>query len=159
MKIIAFTGLAQSGKTTAANYIPGAKILSFADPVKQIALTAFNWDGVKDEKGRRLLQVIGTECGRAYDYDIWVKKMKEQIDKYAPIYSIIAIDDCRFDNESQLVRGLGGMVIEILRPGCAPDGHASEAGISPNLIDRQINNDGTLEQFKEKVLAIIAEYV
>ena len=159
MKIIAFTGLAQSGKTTAANVIPGVKILSFADPVKQIALTAFGWDGVKDEKGRRLLQVIGTECGRAYDYDIWVKKMREQIDKYSPIYTVIAIDDCRFDNESALVRELGGLVIEILRPGCAPDGHASEAGISPHLIDKQILNDGTLEQFKEKVRALIADYL
>lgn len=159
MKIIAFTGLAQSGKTTAANVIPGVKILSFADPVKQIALTSFNWDGVKDEKGRRLLQVIGTECGRAYDYDIWVKKMREQIQIYAPIYNIIAIDDCRFNNESELVRELGGIVIEIIRPGCAPDGHASEAGISPQLIDKQIMNDGTLELFKEKVRTLISEYI
>jgi len=159
MKIIAFTGLAQSGKTTAANVIPGVKILSFADPVKQIALTSFNWDGVKDEKGRRLLQVIGTECGRAYDYHIWVKKMREQIAIYAPIYKTIAIDDCRFNNESELVRELGGIVIEIIRPGCAPDGHASEAGISSQLIDKQIMNNGTLEQFKEKVRALISEYI
>jgi hypothetical protein len=159
MKIIAFTGLAQSGKTTAANVIPGVKILSFADPVKQIALSCFNWDGVKDEKGRKLLQVIGTECGRAYDYDIWVKKMKEQIAIYAPIYKNIAIDDCRFDNESELVRGLGGIVIEIIRPGCIPDGHASEAGISHHMIDKQIMNNGTLEQFKEKVRTLVSDYI
>jgi hypothetical protein len=159
MKIIAFTGYAKSGKTTAANYIPGAKILSFADPVKQIALTAFNWDGVKDEKGRRLLQVIGTECGRAYDYDIWVKKMRELIKKVAPIYEIIAIDDCRFDNEAELVREFGGMVIEIHRTGCAPDGHASEQGVSQNLIDKHIVNDGTFDQLKENVLNLIAEFV
>jgi hypothetical protein len=159
MKIIAFAGLAQSGKTTAANFIPGVKILSFADPVKQIALSSFNWDGIKDEKGRRLLQVIGTECGRAYDNDIWIKKMREQIKIYAPLYELIAIDDCRFDNEPELVKELGGIVIEILRPGCVPDGHASEQGISPHLIDKQIMNDGTLEQLKENVLSIIAEYV
>ena len=159
MKIIAFTGLAQSGKTTAANFIPGVKILSFADPVKQIALTSFNWDGVKDEKGRRLLQVIGTECGRAYDYDIWVKKMREQIAIYAPLYNVIAIDDCRFNNESELVRELGGIVIEIIRPGCAPDGHASEQGISPDLIDKHIMNNGTLEHLKENVLKLINGYI
>ncbi|MDR3610817.1 MAG: hypothetical protein P4L27_09660 [Ignavibacteriaceae bacterium] len=159
MKIIAFTGLAQSGKTTAANYIHGAKILSFADPVKQIALSCFNWDGVKDEKGRRLLQVIGTECGRAYDYDIWVKKMRELINKIAPLYDIIAIDDCRFDNESKLVRELGGIVIEIIRPGCTPDGHASEQGISQDLIDNHIFNNGTLDQLKESVLNIVAGYL
>ena len=159
MKIIAFTGLAQSGKTTAANYIQGAKILSFADPVKQIVLTAFNWDGVKDEKGRRLLQVIGTECARAYDYDIWVKKMRELLKKESPLHDILAIDDCRFDNEAQLVRELGGIVIEINRPGCAPDGHASEQGVSQNLIDKHILNNGTLAQLKEAVLDIIAEFV
>ena len=159
MKLIAFTGLAQTGKTTAANFIPGAKILSFADPVKQIALSSFGWDGVKDDKGRRLLQVIGTECGREYDKDIWIKKMREQIAIYVPKFDIIAIDDCRFDNEPQLVKDLGGIVIEITRPGCVPDGHASEAGISSNLIDYHIFNNGTLEQLKEKVLSIIAEYI
>jgi hypothetical protein len=159
MKIIAFTGLAQSGKTTAANFIQGAKILSFADPVKQIALSCFNWDGVKDEKGRKLLQVIGTECGRAYDYDIWVKKMRDLINKISPLNEIIAIDDCRFDNESNLVRELGGIVIEIHRPGCAPDGHASEQGISQNLINNHIMNDGTLDQLREAVLNIVAEFV
>jgi hypothetical protein len=159
MKIIAFAGLAQSGKTTAANFIPGVKILSFADPVKQIALSSFNWDGVKDEKGRRLLQVIGTECGRAYDNDIWIKKMRDQIKIYTPLYNVIAIDDCRFDNESELVKELGGIVIEILRPGCVPDGHASEQGISPYLIYKQIMNDGTIEQLKEKVLSLVAEYI
>ena len=159
MKLIAFTGLAQTGKTTAANFIPGAKILSFADPVKQIALSSFNWDGVKDEKGRRLLLVIGTECGRAYDNDIWINKMREQIKIYAPLFNVIAIDDCRFDNEPELVKELGGIVIEILRPGCVPDGHASEQGISPYLIDRQILNDGTIEQLKEKVLSLVSEYI
>jgi len=159
MKIIAFAGLAQSGKTTAANFIPGVKILSFADPVKQIALSSFNWDGVKDEKGRRLLQVIGTECGRAYDNDIWINKMREQIKICEPLYNVIAIDDCRFDNEPELVKELGGIVIEILRPGCVPDGHASEQGISPYLIDKQIMNDGTIEQLKEKVLSLVSEYI
>lgn len=159
MKIIAFAGLAQSGKTTAANFIPGVKILSFADPVKQIALSSFNWDGIKDEKGRRLLQVIGTECGRAYDNDIWINKMREQIKIYTPLYNVIAIDDCRFDNEPELVKELGGIVIEILRPGCVPDGHASEQGISPHLIDYHIMNDSTLEQLKNNVLSIIAEYI
>jgi hypothetical protein len=157
MKIIAFTGLAKSGKTTAANYIPGVKILSFADPVKQIALKSFNWDGVKDEKGRRLLQVIGTECGRAYDNDIWVKKMRELLDKNTGHKGIIAIDDCRFDNEAVLVRELKGIVIEIHRPGCAPDGHASEQGVSQHLVDKHIMNDGTLDDLKNNVLSIIAE--
>ncbi|MDR3668744.1 MAG: hypothetical protein P4L35_18035 [Ignavibacteriaceae bacterium] len=159
MKIIAFTGLAQSGKTTAANFISGVKILSFADPVKQIALSSFNWDGVKDEKGRRLLQVIGTECGRAYDYDIWVKKMREQIEIYAPLYKVLAIDDCRFNNESELVKELGGIVIEINRPGCVPDGHASEQGISPHLIDMHILNDGTIKQLKNNVLKLIHGFI
>jgi hypothetical protein len=85
--------------------------------------------------------------------------MREQIKIYAPLYDIIAIDDCRFDNESELVKELGGIVIEIIRPGCVPDGHASEQGISPHLIDKRIMNDGTLEQLKENVLNLISEYV
>ena len=65
-------GPAGSGKTTMAKGLIGAllnhddathTILPFAKPVKDVARN-MGWNGEKDEKGRRLLQLLGTECGR-----------------------------------------------------------------------------------------------
>jgi len=57
------------------------KVLHFAEPVKEIAKTCFGWDGKKDERGRRLLQLIGTEVGRGYNPDIWVDKARNRLQR------------------------------------------------------------------------------
>lgn len=75
--IIGFTGNMQAGKTTCAEYT-GFPIYSFASPVKAIA-TIMGWDGNKDEKGRKLLQSLGTETGRAYDELMWLKLMQKSL--------------------------------------------------------------------------------
>ena len=69
-KIVLFSGKAGTGKTTASNYLlylaeKNGYLLHFATMVKDIAKRYFWWDGVKDEKGRRLLQEIG-RTGRNY---------------------------------------------------------------------------------------------
>jgi hypothetical protein len=73
---------------------------ALATPIKNIALS-MGWDGKKDEKGRKLLQVLGTEGGRAYNENCWVSLL---IDKYIPNqpkypFDVIIIDDWRFPNE------------------------------------------------------------
>ena len=79
--IIGITGLAQSGKDTVADILQsryGFYKMGMADPIYKIAYEHFNWDGKKDDNGRKLLQDIGT-AGRSYDKDIWVRKMSEQL--------------------------------------------------------------------------------
>ena len=69
MRIIAISGHAQNGKDTTANIIKkhleerGDKVLivHYADLLKFICTKYFDWDGQKDEKGRHLLQYIGTD--------------------------------------------------------------------------------------------------
>jgi len=107
MKIVLISGYIGSGKTTFANYLKDylnkkgcyTEKLAFADKVKQIAKEDFLWDGKKDKKGRRLLQVIGTEAGREYDPDIWVKYMLKAIRDLPIDPSVVVIDDWRFPNE------------------------------------------------------------
>jgi len=163
MKIIAFTGKFQSGKTTCANLIQNSVKLSFAKPIKDIAKIYFGWNGDKDDKGRRLLQVIGTNAGREYNSNIWVEKMHEQLlhektfeeSKNKDVDTIIIIDDLRFNNEAEFIIKWKGIIINITRPGYDGDAHVSEIGILDEYVDYTINNDGTIEELKNKLLEII----
>lgn len=106
---VLISGKAGVGKTTLGEYltkklssIKGITVLhtAFAYPLKRIATSVFGWDGNKDSKGRRLLQVIGTEAGREYNENIWVKKTLD----FALTSSIfppnfVIIDDWRYPNE------------------------------------------------------------
>ena len=167
MKIIAFTGKYQSGKTTIANFIinyyTNVIKLSFAEPVKKIATEQFGWNGEKDTKGRKLLQLIGTDVGREYNPNIWVEKM--EINLKNEIYleecknqdydTIVVIDDARFDNEAELIKKWNSIIIEIIRPGYNGDNHKSEQGINKKYIDYTIDNAGSLDELKNKIITII----
>ena len=155
MNLIALTGSAGSGKTTASQLLIdsfGYKRMSFADPLKQIAKESFGWDGQKDYRGRRLLQVLGTDAGRAYNPEIWIDKMRSLILSYDMeqgrymAYTNIVIDDIRFNNEANLVHEFGGKVILLEGASYYTDpshellaSHPSEQDISRDHVDFFIN--------------------
>ena len=151
------TGLAGSGKTTFAKYIidqtKTGTIIPFAAKVKEFA-KLLGWDGEKDAKGRRLLQLIGTECGReCIDPDLWVmawhESVKYNVIRQTPI--IFIADDIRFDNEAEAILALGGTVIKITgRNSGVGTEHASESGISDNLIHRRINNTHSISELRKE---------
>lgn len=99
--VFAFSGRAGSGKTTSALHLmtlfPGFDVQKFmmAWKIKNIA-TQMGWNGDKDNKGRKLLQVIG-RYGREYDIDTWVNQVITEIQRSKP--DIAVIDDLRFPNE------------------------------------------------------------
>lgn len=148
--VVGFMGRMGSGKTTAARYLEsryGFKRMSFSTPVKKIAMEYFGWDGAKDERGRRLLQVLGTEAGRAYDPDIWIKYASEELDR-TPNTVSVAFDDVRFENEARWIRALGGYIIRIYRPSAPVSDHPSEAlEIPDDLVFSEIVNDGGFRDF------------
>ena len=123
-RLLGICGYARVGKTTTAvevlNLIGASnrgEVLPFAAPVKDIAFQ-MGWDGQKDERGRRLLQMIGTEIGRAYDPDIWVDKWTAKVlARWLDHVPLIIADDVRFQNEVDRIRKLGGKVIRLKCPG------------------------------------------
>lgn len=103
--VILISGKAGVGKTTFANFVVkelNEKNLpiyvskgSFARGVKIAACTGFNWDNIKNRKGRRLLQQIGA-IGREYNENLWVESLLNSL-TITP--NILIIDDWRFPNE------------------------------------------------------------
>lgn len=155
-RLIGFSGYAQVGKTTAAGFVaerlPDVQIIPFAGKLKQIARD-MGWDGEKDEKGRRLLQVLGTECGRdCIADDIWVRHWLTAAQ--VRMGCTVIADDVRFQNEVDCIRDHGGMVIRITRPGHGPSDHASEQADFP--CDFTINNNGTEAELRDKIHALLS---
>ena len=85
MKLILISAKLQHGKDTTAELLKveleknGNKVLicHYADLLKYICKTFFNWDGKKDDKGRTILQYVGTDIIRHQCEDYWVKFMME----------------------------------------------------------------------------------
>jgi hypothetical protein len=76
-------------------------------------------------------------------------------------------DDVRFDTEVAAVQQMGGLVIQIVRPGVvsiAGAKHASEVSVSGDHVDMTIVNDGPvskmtnrMDQILEHAFGLVAE--
>ncbi len=104
------------GKTTFANYLKDklnkegvyTVIIPFAEKLKETAYF-MGWDGKKDERGRKLLQQLGTEVGRNYDPYLWAKWVYTKIKKDVEMGispTVVIIDDWRFKNEAEYFESL-----------------------------------------------------
>lgn len=156
--VIAFSGLAGSGKSTAANHLVTARGFArvrFAGPLKAmmaaLGLTHAQIDGDKKESPcellggktpRHAMQTLGTEWGRdLIASDLWIRAWQAAVDRL-PADQPVVVDDCRFPNEAEAVRAAGGVIVRIIRPGAgsAAAGHASEGQALP--FAATIANDG-----------------
>lgn len=178
VKLVAFTGRMSSGKSTAVNFfnkkltekLIDSTLTKFAQPLYDIQEYIYKriesvyqrpQDFVKD---RKLLQWIGTDWGReTVNENIWVDIWKKEVELFIASNVIVLCDDCRFDNEAQAIKSLGGIIIHIIRPGTDLDGkktvkeHSSENGISDEYIDHVIVNSGTEEEYIEKLEMLFNE--
>lgn len=106
-KIICISGKAQNGKDTSATMFKrelenkGKKVLiiHYADLLKFICKTFFNWDGNKDVAGRSLLQRVGTESVRKQRPDYWVDFVNDIVEMFPNEWDYVIIPDTRFPNE------------------------------------------------------------
>jgi len=171
--IIGICGAAGAGKDTAALRLRdhGFFRVAFADPIYGMiaAMTGMTVEELSDrdrkeqeipwlgKSPRQLLQSLGTEWGRQHvSEDVWVRIAL----RTARIARLSVIPDVRFDNEAKAVRAAGGSVWRVVRPGvscldASSARHSSERGISPELIDELILNDGSLESLKGRVDAAL----
>jgi hypothetical protein len=105
-EIFAISGFAQHGKDSTANILGkllggNYLVVHNADYLKYICKQYMGWDGNKDEKGRNLLQKVGTDRIRlGMDKpSFWIEKTCEIIEIFRENYDYFMIPDCRFLNE------------------------------------------------------------
>ncbi len=130
MRIVAFGGLAMSGKSMMATYLGErafkmgyhVKPERFAGPLKDAsALVGFHKGGDTNDLYREFCQFVGSKA-RAENSDWWTDMMATRLDVIAEEENnrlhlenfhetVVIIDDVRFMNEIELVRRYTGTLI------------------------------------------------
>jgi hypothetical protein len=176
-----------SGKSTAIEFLKdfrphktGFANVKFAEPLyhmqemiyRRIAAVHLRpQDFVKD---RKLLQWLGTEWGRGTISDtIWVDLWRAKVAEVTEYWTRngmdtwVTCDDVRFDNEAEAVKALGGYIIKLtssrnlerITTNTGIKAHASEAGISANLVDFEVENSDSVSSFHEKLKNVFEHIV
>jgi hypothetical protein len=154
------------GKSTLANGMAGFgwRCVKFAAPLKAM-LAALMREAGEDEATiadaiegrlkeaplqalagatpRRAMQTLGTEWGRGcIAEDLWVRLFLLRAQRHRAAGAPVVCDDMRFANEAEAIRGAGGLLIRVDRPGVEPaGGHASEGGLAGFDFDLVVRND------------------
>ena len=125
MKVLCISAKARHGKDTAAEIIKeylkerGNRVLitHYADLVKFVCTKFFDWDGQKDEKGRTLLQYVGTDVISSRQPSYWVDFIISILKFFENEWDYVLIPDCRYPIEvSRMAETFDTSVLRIERP-------------------------------------------
>ena len=127
--VVVISGKAGHGKDSLANMLKqkyesqGKRVLitHFADYLKFICREYFGWNGVKDEKGRSLLQYVGTDLIRIKHKmpDFWASTTFRLIEALESEFDVFIIPDTRFKNEIEIFKNSrhSAVAIRVIRGG------------------------------------------
>jgi hypothetical protein len=202
--IIGIVGNIGEGKDTIAEYLVNEhnfKRESFAGTLKDAVAAVFGWDRTllegqtKESREwreqvdqwwadklrmpqltpRLILQLWGTEVGRrSFHDDIWIASLEN---KLRNVGTDVVISDCRFPNEFETIKNLGGIIIRVKR-GPEPEWyqfvngaltgniddilmlkqygiHESEWAWYGLTVDHVLENNDTLDSLYAKVIEIV----
>ncbi|MBB4235013.1 deoxynucleotide monophosphate kinase [Rhizobium esperanzae] len=164
--VVAFTGVAGSGKSTATRHLVeqhGYTLVKFAGPLKDMMRAlGFGEEDIEgnckelsnsllcDKTPRHAMQTLGTEWGRkCIGDDFWINLWRDSAERIVKQGGRVVVDDCRFPNEAQAIRRLGGDIFKIEGRGGIAGGHVSERGCGDQ--DLVIVNDNTPEMLFGRV--------
>ncbi|NGO63988.1 deoxynucleotide monophosphate kinase [Rhizobium daejeonense] len=171
--IVAFTGQAGSGKSTATKYLAekhGYTLVKFAGPLKDmlraVGMAEDEIEGSYKETSfaylcgktpRHAMQTLGTEWGRkCMGEDFWINLWRRRVEQVFAEAGRVVVDDCRFPNEAQAIRRLGGDIYRLVGRGGIAGHHESESGCGDE--DLVIANDNTPETLFGKIEDALRRY-
>lgn len=168
--LIGISAPKQSGKSTLAKHLEskGFEHYSFAQPIKEalsvITGLPYDWFDNQETKelpiaflgnvtGRYMAQTLGSEWARnLINTDFWTIIAAQRLDSMLKSGKNIVIADVRFENEADMIRKEGGVIIHLKRTGrYFNTDHVSEAGIEEKENDLIIYNDSTIEALQDQV--------
>ena len=174
--LIGLAGRARVGKDTAAQHLVnhhGFHSYAFADPLRDglmhiLNLSPCDFEGDQKEQPlpwlgrspRQLMQSLGTEWGRNTVHpELWLLLAAQNLDLLARTHDTapgFVVSDIRFENEAQLIRDRGGVVIHMYRPSApAVNAHISEDGIRCVAQDLMLANYGTIDELRQNLNSIV----
>ncbi|MGO8211801.1 deoxynucleotide monophosphate kinase [Rhizobium ruizarguesonis] len=171
--VVAFTGIAGSGKSTATRYLVeqhGYTLVKFAGPLKDMMraiglderqiegdLKEVACDTLAGRTPRHAMQTLGTQWGRdCIAEDFWINLWKLRVNDVLSGGGRVVTDDCRFPNEALAVRKLGGDIYKIEGRGGIAGDHVSERGCGDQ--DLVLANDGAVEELHGKIEEALRRY-
>ncbi|BCT22638.1 deoxynucleoside monophosphate kinase [Carp edema virus] len=173
---ITFCGKATSGKDTAFKLLEKhfrTCRYAFATHLKKTTAILFDLDfkyfgdDLKDKKlptmdftPRDLLIGIGSKA-REYVPTIFADYVYSQLEREAEFnkqnYDFVTVTDARYKNEANNFRKLGFIIVRIVRDSAPKGTHISERDLDDYDVDKVITNNGSLEEFEDKILALAIE--
>lgn len=169
-RVVGLSGVAGSGKSTAAAHLQrqGYTLVKFAGPLKDmmraIGLSESQIEGADKEDSTRLLQgktpryamqTLGTEWGRnIIGAGFWTFLWEHRALQLLDAGHKVVVDDCRFANEADAVRALGGIVVRIQGRGGIAGGHESEKMDFDE--DVVVGNNGTIASLREQIDSLLS---
>jgi len=175
MKIICISGKAQHGKDTTAKILKArleangntVLIAHFADTLKFVCKTFFDWDGEKDDAGRTLLQYVGTDVVRKRRPGFWVDFMFNILDLFKDSWDYVILPDCRYPNEITRMLVVAETVwhVRVVRPNFASpltseqQAHESETSLDHYPREYVVLNSGDLEALNEAAINLAEQII
>jgi hypothetical protein len=172
-RVIGLCGYARCGKDTAARFIQeeyGGVTVAFAGPLRRLALRV---DAFIEPSGKKYSEIIAAEgyeraksCPGVRAYleslgegareclgdDVWVIAAKREIQRSA--YEPIILTDVRHQNEAEVVRAMGGIVVRIVRAGNDAATPTERANVDAVNGDVVVVNDA-MDAFRRDIIAAI----
>lgn len=173
--LVALTGQAGAGKSTAASYLierHGYTLVKFAGPLKDmcraLGLTEAEIEGDLKEvpaaklcgrTPRHAMQTLGTQWGRdCLGPDFWAGMWKARAEAVIEAGGRVVVDDCRFPNEASLIRQMGGDIFKISGRGGIAGSHESERGTG-SIADVVIENSGGIDVLHLKLRKALERWI
>ena len=165
--------MAQFMKEELAKHGKKALVIHFADAVKWFCRDFLNWDGKKDEVGRTLLQMVGTDIVRSKHPNFWTGIVVGLIQAFEPTrdFDVAIIPDARFPNEVDIslanLKNCASVRIERKNADGTPwinptltesqRNHPSETSLDVFAFDYVVHNDEGLDVLRESAITILKD--